>query len=294
MTNSIQQKRNFSRGLIELNLAIIFISTSGVLGRYIDLPIPITIGFRSLVGGLVLFLFCKLRGFDFRIGNRDKGTVFLGGLLLGLHWITYFYSLKLSNVAIGMLSLFTFPVITAILEPFILKTKILKIHLVLGMTILIGIYFLVPEFDLENSHFKAVMFGIVSAFCYALRNIIMKPKVERYNGSVLMVMQLLVITILLFPFVFISDSSNLIDYLPSNLLLAIMTTAMGHTLFLYGLKHFSTVSASIISCLQPVYGILFGMIFLKEYPEVTTIIGGIIIISSVLIESVRVYRLAKN
>ena len=212
--SEINPNRTFSKGWIQLNLAIVLISTSGVLGRYIDMPILNIIWFRSLVGGLVLFAFCKLNGFSFRVGNRDKGTIFLGGVLLGLHWITYFYSLKLSNVAIGMLSLFTFPVITAILEPLILRTRILKIHLILGISILIGIYFLVPEFDLKNSHFKAVAFGIFSAICYAIRNIIMKSKVEHYNGSVLMVLQLAVITVLLLPTVFVLDPGNLIEYLP--------------------------------------------------------------------------------
>ena len=129
--------------------------------------------------------------------------MFFGGLLLGAHWITYFYALKLSNVAIGLLSLFTFPAITAILEPIILKTKLLKSHIALGLLILVGIYFLVPEFNIENTYFKAVGFGVLSAFCFSIRNIIMKSKVEHYNGSILMVNQLLIVSIFLCPFFFI-------------------------------------------------------------------------------------------
>ena len=281
---------NFSINLFQINLAVLFISTSGVLGRYIDLPTPIIIGLRSLIGGLALYIFCRWRGFDLKIGSKDSRTVLIGGILLGAHWLTYFYSLKLSNVAIGMLSLFTFPAITAILEPIILKTKFLKSHLLLGATVLIGIYFLVPEFDLENDHMKAVGFGVLSAFCYAIRNIILKPKVSQYNGSVLMTYQLFAITVILCPLTFILDSSNIVEFLPATLLLAILTTAIGHTMLVYSLKHFSTASASIISSLQPVYGIILGIIFLSEYPKSTTIIGGLIIVSSVAIESLRVYK----
>ena len=61
------------------------------------------------------------------------------------HWVTYFYALQWSNVAIGMLSLFTYPVITALLEPLILKTKFQKHHLILGFIVLIGVYFLAPD-----------------------------------------------------------------------------------------------------------------------------------------------------
>ena len=111
---------------IKLNLAILFISTSGVLGRFIELPIPITIGLRSLLGGIALYFFCKWKGISFQVEGHDRKTIFYGGNFLGLHWITYFYALRLSNVAIGMLSLFTYPAITAILEPIFLRTKILS------------------------------------------------------------------------------------------------------------------------------------------------------------------------
>ena len=136
--------------IIELNMALICISTSGALGRYIDMPVPITIGLRAVLGGLFIFLFCKWKKFDFHVAGEDRKMILLGGILMALHWITYFYSLKLSNVAIGMLSLFTYPVITAFLEPLLLKTKFQKMHLILGALVLLGIYFLVPDFDLGN------------------------------------------------------------------------------------------------------------------------------------------------
>ena len=278
-------KRIQTVNFIELNLAILFISTSGALGRYIDLPIPITIGLRSLIGGIALYLFLRWKKISFYVEGRDRKTIFFGGLLLGLHWITYFYALRLSNVAIGMLSLFTYPAITAILEPLFLKTRILKIHLILSILVLVGIYFLVPDFDIQNDDFKAVGFGVFSALCYATRNIIMKTKINYYDGSLLMAYQLLIITVVLSPFAFFLDTSSVVDYLPATILLALLTTAIGHTLFLHSLKHFSTVTASIVSCIQPVYGIIIGMIFLQEYPKTTTLIGGAIIIFTVIIES---------
>lgn len=287
-------KGNLARNLLELNLAMLFISTSGVLGRYIDMPSPITIGLRALLACFILFFFCKWKKANLHLAPRDRKTILVSGILLGLHWTTYFYALQLSNVAIGMLSLFTYPAITAILEPILLKTKILKIHLLLCLFVLVGIYFLVPDFNIQNSQFKAVGFGVLSAFCYALRNIAMKSKIDTYNGSVLMVYQLLTIAVFWSPSYFLLDSSNIIQYLPATVLLALLTTSIGHTLFLYSLKNFSTITASIISCTQPIYGIIIGLIVLKEVPQLTTIFGGSIIISSVLIESFRLHQLEKQ
>ena len=278
------------QNLLELNLSLILISTSGALGRYIDLPVPITIGFRAFLGGIFIYLFCRVKKFSFYIHGEDRNMMLLGGVLMGLHWITYFYALKMSNVAIGMLSLFTYPVITAFLEPVILKTKFHWVQILLGILVLIGIYFLVPDFDLENDYSKALLLGLLSAVFYALRNIIMKSKVNRYNGSILMLYQLIVIAVCLAPFFLFLDSSGIATQLPANLTLALVTTAMGHTLFLYSFKYFSTSSVSILSSLQPVYGIIIAILWLKEYPDRGAIIGGILILTSVVIESFRTYK----
>lgn len=290
----IMAQNRFLRNVAELNLGVLFISTSGVLGRYIDLPAPVTIGLRAAIACCFLLLFVRWKGWSFSIQRKDRVLVLVGGVLLGLHWVFYFYSLQLSNVAIGMLSLFTYPAITALLEPVLLKTRLLKFHLLLCALVLVGIYFLVPEFNLENDHFKAVGCGVLSALCYALRNIIMKPKIGQYNGSVLMVYQLIAVSVVFSPAYFLLDTGNLVEYLPATLMLGMLTTAIGHTLFLSSLKHFSAITASIISCTQPVFGIIIGMLVLHEYPSANTMIGGAIIIAAVLAESLRLYTLQQK
>lgn len=288
------QSKSFYSSLLELNLAILFISTSGVLGKYIDLPVPSLIFLRSILACIALFIFCKLKGFSFKINPKNRRTILLGGVFLGAHWMTYFYALKLSNVAIGMLSLYTFPAITAILDPIFTKEKFQNVHLILGGLVLIGVYLLIPDFNFKSSYFKAICFGILSALFYALRNIMLKPKVKEYNQSVLMFNQLGAISVCLIPTLGLLNGNDLMNYLPEIGLLALLTTALGHTLFVYSLKHFSTTSASLMSSLQPVYGIILAMIFLQEYPSLMTIAGGLVIISTVIIESRRVKKSAKT
>ncbi|MFX0556876.1 DMT family transporter [Maribacter sp. CXY002] len=279
-------RKHFSH-LLEINLAMLFISTSGALGRFVDLPVPVTTASRGILAFLVLLLFCKWKGISLKVYKKDMPIVLLSGVLMGLHWLFYFYALKWSNVAVGMLSLFTYPVITAFLEPILLKTKLQRIHLLLGALVLGGIYFLSPDFDLDGSMTIAVGMGVLSAFSYALRNVLMKSKVTQYHGTMLMVYQTAVIGVLLLPVLFFTEVSTILNQWQGLLALAVITTAIGHSLFLITFKHFSITVVSILSSIQPVYGILIGMIFLNEIPEVTTVIGGILIVSSVVIESFR-------
>ncbi|MDT0685981.1 DMT family transporter [Autumnicola psychrophila] len=278
-------KSSHLRHILELNFAVMLISTSGTLGRYITLDPFVTITFRAILAGIVLYLFCRFRKFQIKVSNKkDLLKVIIGGCLMGIHWVTYFYSLSLSSVAIGMLSIYTYPVITTILEPLLLKTKFSKMHLGLAGLVLFGIYFLVPEFSFENDQTLAVAFGVTSAFFYSLRNLLMKQEVEKYNGSVLMMYQMIIITIMLSPVLFLFDLSAVPSQLAPILVLAIVTTCFGHTLLLMSFRNFSVTTASIISSAQPVYGILLGLLFLGEYPAVNTIIGGSLIIFAVFAE----------
>lgn len=280
-------KRSHFSHLLEINLAMIFVGTSGALGRYVELPVPVTIASRGILAFLVLVAFCKWKGISLQIKPRHRGIVAVSSVLMGLHWVTYFYALQWSSVAIGMLSLFTYPVITAFLEPVLLKTKFQKIHIVLGSLVLGGIYFLSPDFNFKDSNTIAIGVGVFSAFCYAFRNLILKSKVTEYHGSTLMVYQTGTIGFLLLPAFYFIDFELVLVQWKGILALAIITTAIGHTLFLLTFKHFSITTVSILSSIQPVYGILIGVIFLNEIPELTTIFGGVLILGAVVIESFR-------
>ncbi|MEP0265795.1 DMT family transporter [Dokdonia sp.] len=271
--------------ILEINLAMLFISTSGVLGRYIDLPPAVTIGIRAFGAMLLLGIFIAWKRLSFKLAHKDTSAIVLSGILMGMHWITYFYALQLSNVAIGMLSLFTFPVMTSLLEPIFLKTKFSKMHVLLGLLVLLGIYFLAPKFDTDNDNFLAILIGLFSALCYALRNLLVKTKITTYNGSVVMWYQTLVIAIMLIPAYFLFDTDGFVNELPYIGILALVTTALGHTLFLLSFKHFSVTTASLMSSAQPIYGIILGILFLNEIPSMRTVIGGALILISVLIES---------
>lgn len=208
-------KNQHTNHLIELLIGTLFISTSGVLGKFIDLPTPVIIWFRSALGALFLYLFCRYRKLNININSRrDLSTILIGSVLLGVHWITYFYALKLSNVALGMLSIFTFPVITALLEPLFIKTKLNIIHIFLGIVVLIGIYILAPDFNFESSQVKGILLGIFSAFCYALRNLMLKQHVTLYSGTTLMFYQIFILSVLLLPVMFTMDASNIATQYP--------------------------------------------------------------------------------
>lgn len=261
------------------------VSTSGALGRLINLPPPLTIWSRAAIAFVLLLVYAFLTKKSILLNFKKEGfSIFLSGILMAAHWVTYFFALQWSSVAIGMLSLFTYPMITLMLEPLFFTVSYQKRHLVLGIMILTGVYLLVPSFELNNTITHGVFMGILSSLCYSLRNIIMKQKISSVDGSVLMLYQMGVTLIILLPALSYFEVDSYIDKLPYLLILGVVTTAIGHTLFLTSFKKFSVSTVSIMSGIQPIYGILLGIIFLSEIPSFRSILGGVLIILTVLIE----------
>ena len=88
--NSLQN--NYLDKLLGLIVATFFISTSGVLGRYISMPSEVIIFFRATFAMIILFVFLKFKRVDFKLKSSKHRLPFLiGGVFMGVHWITYFY-----------------------------------------------------------------------------------------------------------------------------------------------------------------------------------------------------------
>ena len=67
--------------------------------------------------------------------------------------------------------------------------------------------------------------------------------------------------------------------------LGVVTTAIGHTYLVNTFQYFSATSVSLLSCIQPIYVMMMAFFFLGEIPKFNTIIGGLIIISAVVLET---------
>lgn len=185
-----------------------------------------------------------------------------------------------------MLSMFTYPVITVILEPFYLKQKISPIQIPIALIAFLGIYIMLPSFNIRNENTLGIIIGIISGFLYACRNLILKKHAYDTDGMVVISHQLKVVAILTLPFLFFVPFTfiEIKSYWYYLLFLGLVTTALGHTFFVKSLRHFSASTVSIMSNFTPVVGIMLGIIFLQENPSVNILLGGSLILITALLE----------
>lgn len=273
-----------------LNTATLIISTSAVIARYMNIAPKLAIFGRSAIAFLALALFMAIKGSEFKVRKTDLPILFGSGFLLAIHWVLYFFALEQTSVAIGVITIFTYPIWTVLLEPIFLKTKFDPINLILAVAILFGVYLLVPP-EPSSKMLLGILSGIVFAIAYSIRNLYSKKILSQYSGYKILWFQALVVVLVLFPFIDGQEYKIMMDNVWMLLLLGTLTTALGHGLMVTSLKYFNVGQAGILASLQPLYAIILGIVVLGEIPTGNIMLGGLIIFSLVLYE---VYRSAKD
>ena len=279
MTNSF-------KGLVAVHSAVLIFGLTALFSKLISLTaLDITL-LRSIFAVLVILVVFFWQNKSLKLSNtKDYGIVIILGVLLALHWVTYFHAMQVSSVAVGVIALYTFPIITVFLEPVFHGEKPHIKDVLAALIVLFGIYLLVPEFSLSNQITQGLLWGVLSALLFALRNIIQGHYFKGYSAKHSLLYQTLVTFLVLLPFSY--------DVIPvvtdiqwgQLLLLGVFFTALPHTLFAYSLLNLKAKTVSLVACVQVVYAMIFAALILAELPQLTTILGGLIVVSAAMYES---------
>lgn len=273
-------------GLLAVHAAVLIFGFTALFSKLLSLPALDITFYRSIFALMAIAIYMAYKKQSYFLkSSRDYFMVGLLGCLLAAHWVSYFYAMQVSTVAVGVIALYTFPVITVFLEPFFHGEKPHIIDIVSSIAVLFGIYVIVPEFSLDDSTTIGVLSGIFSAFMISLRNIMQRRYFSGYKASQALFYQVSVVVLVLFSFT--ETATFEIEYKQWWLLilLGIVFTALPHTLFAHGLLHLKAKSASLIACVQVVYAAVFAVVLLGESLSWNVVIGGLIVISAAMYES---------
>ncbi|MFC3093721.1 DMT family transporter [Alteromonas sediminis] len=282
------------RSLVSLHLTVVLLGGTALFSQIISLPATdITLG-RSIFAFVVLTLLVYSKRGSLVLTNiRDYVMACFLGALMAVHWVTYFAAMQYAGVSVGIIALFTFPVITVFMEPFIEKGTIHWQDILSALVVLLGIALIVPAPDLSNDITMGVLVGVFSAFLYSLRNLIHRKHFSQYSGAKAMAWQTAVICILLLPFGFNGLRVADIDDWLWLLLLGTVFTALPHALIAQSLKHLRAKTFSLVASMQPIYGVALSIIILNESPNWQTLLGGILVTSASIYETVVTHKSSK-
>ena len=281
------------KAYLQLHLAVFLFGFTAILGKLITLEQTALVWNRLWIAVLGLVLIPGvLKGV--RSITRANLFKFSGiGIIVALHWLTFYGSIKVGNSASVTLScLATSALFTSILEPLITKSKFQWVELFLGLLVILGIYFLS---GVGPTYYWAIIIGIISAFLAALFSTLNKKYITGQNTLSVSTIELAS------GFLFITICYPLLQHFipqpqwfPSGndwwwlVILGLLCTSLAFALSLEALKEISAFISTLSINLEPVYGILLAIWFLNEDKDLNFdfYLGTSIILLSVLLHPI--------
>ncbi|MBW2611656.1 MAG: EamA family transporter [Deltaproteobacteria bacterium] len=256
---------------------------AGLFGKLIHLSPSMIVFGRTLFAGIALAIVLPMLKTEFRIKRKsDLLGFFCMGAILAVHWMAFFHSIQISTVAIGLLTYSSFPIFVTFLEPFFWGEKVRAFDILISVVVFLGLVLVIPEFDLSNNLTLGVFWGVFSGFTFAVLSILNRRYVADYSALTIALYQNAVACLILLPFVRHSVLSLTSSEWSHLVLLGVMFTALSYTLFIRGMLVVKAQLASVIACLEPVYGILIALAVLHEIPSSREIFGGVVIIGAIV------------
>ncbi len=270
------------RIIIEAAIALLFFGCIAVVVKFVSAN-PITIGIARLaitVAIMLPFLLVtkRLKG----ISPADVRPLALMGIFFALHWLTFFFGIKIGSASIATVGLSTYGVHLVVLGWIFHRSKPTRINfLVLAMAVA-GSILVVPEFSFHNREAIGLLLGVLSGLFYAFLPILQQrhshlPALTRALGQFVFG---LVVFLFFWP---LSDwHLSTQDWL-GLLFLGIMCTLVSHTLWVRLTTVLSTRTTSVIYYLYVPVSLILSVVILGERVDAAMITGaGLIILANVI------------
>ena len=285
-----------SQNLLLFHFVVVLFGFTSVLGALISLKaLPLVIyrmGIASL--GLAVFFLIFYPEY-FRLKKALWGKVILGGVIIGVHWVTFFYAIKIAGVSLALSMMATGALITALLDPIFNKRKLLGYELLFGGITALGIAII---YRAEFEHIIGITVALFSAFLSAVFTILNGKMVKEARPITLSFYELIVGTLVGIVVAYATNQFHVEAFLLKDwyllwiLILALLCTSFAFNMSIKVMRHLSSFTIMMVINLEPIYGILLSIAIWNEKAFLSTnfYVGFLIVIAAILMNGIYKHR----
>ncbi|MDQ6757765.1 MAG: DMT family transporter [Bacteroidota bacterium] len=288
------------KAFIQLHVAVFLAGFTAILGKLITLNEGLLVWYRMLITAIVLGVFLYFKNEIKCLSLKSSLQLFGVGAIVAMHWVTFYGSIKYSNVSVSLTCLSAIGFFTAFIEPLIMHRRIDVLEIFLGLLAIAGIYLI---FNFYPQYKVGILFGIISAMLASIFPILNKNLLKKFSAKNVTVYEMIggVISLtLIIPFYLKQFPAAY--YFPTAkdwiwlLILSLLCTAFTFILALNALKKISPFTANLAYNLEPVYGIILAFIIFHEnkYLSAGFYYGLALILLAVILQMWRVYYLHRK
>ncbi|MGB1535777.1 MAG: DMT family transporter [Flavobacteriaceae bacterium] len=281
-----------TKNIIHFHFIVFIFGFSSVLGALCSLEaLPLVI-YRMALAFLGLGVyFAIFKPSFFKLNRALWPYVLVGGLVIGVHWVTFFHAIKVAGVSLTLSMMATGAFITAMLEPLMNNRKILAYELLFGGLIAFGVGLI---FKAEYEYLYGISIALISAFLSSVFTILNARMVQQGRAITLSFYELVVGAVVGILYVLVSGNYTVQDFYLEQwdllwiLLIAWVCTSYAFNISIKVMEHLSPFTVMMIINLEPVYGILLSLIVWgeQELLSVRFYIGFCIILSVIFLNGI--------
>lgn len=280
------------KNYLHLHFLVFIAGFTAILGELISIDAIPLVWFRMVIATVLMFIYIKLFRIKINIPARFILRFFIAGIIIALHWITFFGAIKVANVSIALAMFSTGAFFASLIEPLIFKRRIISYEILFGIAVVIGVFIITQS---EIKYLTGILLGILSAFLSSLFAVINGKFLERNSATVISFYEFIggVLFITLFIPIFGDGFSKEFFVLSASdysylFILASICTAYAFIASVYIMKYVSPYSVMLTYNLEPVYGIVLALILFPEKEKMSSqfYIGAIVIITVVILNGI--------
>ncbi len=284
------------KSYLHLHLIVFIWGFTAILGELISLDALPLVWFRMLmaVGFIAIFIFYKKT--DLTIPRKTLLAFLFLGLVIALHWLTFFKAIKVSNVSVTLACLSTGAFFASFLEPILYKRKVIWYEVFFGLLVVGGLYII---FNFEGDYYLGIILALLSAFLSALFSVINGKYAKMYDSTVISFYELTggVLCFSVYLLLTNSFSGEFFMLKPSDwlylIILSSICTAYAFIASVKVMKFISPYTVMLTINLEPVYGIILALLIFKDKEKMSPefYLGAVIILLTVILNGIIKYRL---
>ncbi|MDN3725312.1 DMT family transporter [Aequorivita sp. SDUM287046] len=252
---------------LHLHFIVFIWGFTAVLGALISLDAIPLVWYRMLLATIIIFVFLKIRKENLMFSMKTLGGFALAGLIIALHWLTFFGAIKASNVSVTLAVLSTGAFFASFLEPLFYGRKIILYEVMFGMVVIIGLYII---FDVDSSNSLGIILALISAFLSALFSVINGKFVLKHKASSISFYELMFGVLGISVYLAFAGKINAEFFTVSAkdwvylLILASACTAYAFVASVHVMKWISPYTVMLTINMEPVYGIVLALLILGD------------------------------
>lgn len=283
-----EMQNDSTKNYLHLHFIVFVWGFTAVLGKLITIGALPLVWFRMVIGLLVMSVYAVIAKVPFRLPLKVLMRLAFAGLIIALHWFTFFHAIKISNISVTLACLSTGAFFASLLEPLLYGRKIIFYEVAFGLFVIAGLYII---FHFEGNYLFGILTALLSALLSTIFAIINGKFATEYNATAISFYELLGGIFFFSLYLLYDGQFNMAFFTLSTndwlwlFVLGSICTGYAQIAAVKVMKTITPYTMMLTINLEPIYGIILALLVFSESERMGTsfYIGAAIILLTVII-----------